>query len=214
MKQYIFLLVSMFSFLNSSLYSITQEELHEYAINQNDSALLDAVFKYAGSQKQPSLNLAMQEKDYFAVFLFIEYGVEINSRFESIGEYLTHNLLRIGAGKTVLELAIGLDEVALVDYFLLNKADPTSTRQFYEVVQGSSFKTNYITTAVYDAILHDRLDIMTLFVQYGADLNKMCYERQDYKSSKPNLIQTPLQAAIAHGRKDIVALLLSAGIEL
>jgi ankyrin repeat protein len=156
----------------------------------------------------------MQAKDYFAVVMFIEYGVEINSRFESIGEYLTHNLLRIGTGKTVLELAIEFDEVSLVEYFLSNKADPTNTRQFYEVVQGSNFKTNYITTAVYDAILHDRLDILTLFVQSGADLNKMCYERQDYKSFKPNLTQTPLQAAIAHGRKDIVALLLSAGIEL
>ena len=98
--------MSFFGFLNSSLHSITQEELQEYAINQNDSDLLDVVFKYPGSQKQPSLNLAMYAKDYFAVFMFIEYGVEINSRFDVVVEKLTDDLLKIGTGQTVLEMAI------------------------------------------------------------------------------------------------------------
>lgn len=215
MKKFIFLLVSFFGFLNSSLHSITQEELQEYAINQNDSDLLDVVFKYPGSQKQPSLNLAMCAKDYFAVFMFIEYGVEINSRFDVVVEKLTDDLLKIGTGQTVLEMAIEFDEISLVEYFLFKKADPTNMRTFHESFQGyGRIKDDYSTSAVYDAIICNRLDMIILFAYYGADLNKICYKVTNPKSSKLILTQTPLQAAIAHKRRDMVAFFLSIGIEI
>lgn len=213
MRAFILLLICCFSCLNSSVYSVTQDELLEYAISQNDEDLLEAVFKYPGSQSDPSLNLAMHAKDYFAVFMFIEYGIDINSRRECLGENLSDNKFRIGQGKTILESAIGDSEIALVEYFLLKGADPTIKRNYYEGIQGFNTKTNYVTTAVHDVIVQNRLDVMDLFVEYGFDLSKICYEIDSPPSKKPYKM-TPIQVAIFHNRREMVALLLSAGVEI
>jgi hypothetical protein len=205
MREYICLLMCFFSCLTSSAYAITQEELLEYAINQNDGELLDAVFKHPGCEFHPSLNLAMDAKDYFSVFMFVEYGVDINSRRDCVGEYLPKDQFRSGTGRTVLESAMFCEEIALVEYFLLKGADPTSKRSFQEGTlgtQGFVAKTNYVTTAVYDAIVQNRLDVMMLFIDYGLDLNKICHEVK-YLSNKTITKMTPMKAALFHKRKDI-----------
>lgn len=182
-----------------SLHSVTQEELKEYAIKQNDSQLIEIIFKYGNIKEQPILNRAMEAKDYFSVFMLVEYGVDINSR--SGNPPITNH------GRSVLEMAIVFCEIPLVEFFLLHKADPTTTFRSYP----SGSITN-ITTAVYDAIINNRLDVLVLFAQNNVDLNKICLEvilpySQGYK-------QTPIQVAIEHKKKDIVAFLVSIGAKI
>lgn len=189
-------------FFKAPLISITQEELQGYAIKQNDRELIEVLFKYRteDSLGSSSLNLAMKAKDYFAVFLLIEYGVDTNSRLRN-------------TDSSVLEMAIEYDEISLVEYLLQHKADPTNPRKYEEVVSLSPNRSsNYVSTAVYDAIKLDRLDVLILFAQYGVDLNKPCHERTS--SFLLNYKKTPLKMAIEYNNKDIAAFLVSIGAKL
>lgn len=192
-------LVISFLAIACSVNSVTQEELLQYAINQNDSQLIEILFKYGNNYEKPMLNRAMEAKDYFAVFMLVEYGVDVNSRS---GHPPSTN-----HGRSVLEMAIISSEVPLVELFLLHKADPTTSFKSYP-----ERNTTHITTAVYDAIINNRLDVLILFAQNNIDLNKICLDvigpySQGYK-------QTPIQVAVEHKRKDIVAFLVSVGAKL
>jgi len=142
------------SFFSVPLQSVTQAELERFAIRNNDSELIEILMKYKNTPDQPALNEAMYERNYFAVFILVENGVDINSRAKN-------------TVKTALEMAIEFGESSLVEYFLIKNADPTIFRNAPHV-------PNY-ATAVHDAIIADRLDFIILFVQYGFDLNKKCF---------------------------------------
>lgn|GEM_PF-5764167 len=207
--------------MNNFLFSsVTPEQLQEFAIKQNGTALMEILMQYKGNCKEyPILNRAMEEKDYFAVFILVEYGIDIDSRFESVEEQKKLFLLTInsegqeiymttcieGEGKTVLESAIESGEISLVEYFLLNKADPTHPRKVcsYSCGYPDSKSDYYNTTAIYDAIMLDRLDVLLLFAHHGADFNKACIGSY-----------TPIQLAISEGKRDIVAFLISIGVDI
>lgn len=172
-----------------SVNAVTKEELIEYANQQNDSKLIEILIKYGNVPGSPYLNVAMDAQDYFAVWLLIENGVDINSRLAN-------------SHQTVLERAILLGETALVEYFLSKNADPTRIRQNIE-----NRTDHYMTTAVHDVIKYNRLDILILFYQYGVDLNEFCFYRNSIES-------TPLKIATEYKRNDIVAFLLSIGVNL
>ena len=77
---------------------------------------------------------------------------------------------------TVLEMAIESNEIALVEFFLTKDADPTNPRK-YSVRNGNNgINGIFVTTAVYNAIMHERLDVLILFVQNNVDLNQICFE--------------------------------------
>lgn len=213
--------------LSSSLTAITPEQLQEYATKNNDSEFIEILMKYGDSKDNPILNRAMGAKDYFAISLLLAYGVEINSR-EGIAPYPRNGngasppyeefrLSSNGRNNTVLEIAVAEGETALVEYFLLNGADPTVPFQV------TAYKSNppyverwteqYITTAVHDAIFYNRLDVLILFDQNRVDLNKICYEKQDSRNSF-RYKKTPLQVAIDYKKKDIVAFLLSIRVQI
>ena len=108
-------------------------------------------------------------------------------------------------------MAIEASEINLLEYFLAKKADPT--KEFYY----KEHTIQYIKTAVYDAIMLDRLDIIKLFAEYGIDLNKNCYTRCAVGGSNVlNLpfYQTPLQAAVAHKKTEIAKYLISIGVDI
>lgn len=198
-------------FLATPLKAVTTEELQEFAIRNNDSELIEILMKYSYSKENPILNTAMINKDYSAVFTLVEYGVEINSR-SGIPPY---NINGSKYSSTVLEMAIRENEISLVEYFLFNKADPTNRFHTYETkidyVPYKSSRTDYITTAVYDAIMLGRLDFLILFVQYGADMNKPCYETT---YSNKIISKTPLKVASENKQRDIISFLLSIGVEI
>ena len=164
------------SFFSIPLHSVTLQDLQRFVIKKNDSELTEILMRYGDNPDQPALNAAMSMKDYCSVYILVEYGVDINSRKK--GE------------KTVLEMAIETGELSLVEYFLIKNADPTLFRSQY--------------TAVSDAIIENRLDVLILFAQYSIDLNKKCFANT----------WSPLQLAAQYKRRDIVAFLISIGVEI
>ena len=108
----------MVSFLNMPLQSLTQEELKEFAIENNDSELIEILMKYSDSKN--ILHRAMREKDYFTVFILIEYGLDVNHRYFNHGNQSKEN-----SNKTLIEMAVESNEISLIEYFLQKKADPT-----------------------------------------------------------------------------------------
>lgn len=194
------LFIAFFCVSFTPVQSVTLEELQEYAIKQTDSNLMEILINYGDSDASPVLNRAMQAKDYFAVSVLISCGVDINSRSEN--------------GETVLEMAIDRGEIPLVEYFLMNNADPTNQQKQQRKISSSPLRrTDYYLTAVYYAIMKDRLDVLKLFTKYGVDLNKVCYEITSSTYEKKNK-QTPIQVAIEMKKKNLVAFLLSIGVDV
>lgn len=208
--------------LFTPLQAITHKELHEYAVSQKDSDLIEILMKYGDSESDPVLHRAMNKQDYFAVFILVECGVEISSRagmhpFQSTYDYVTK------LHGTVIEKAVLENQMSLIQYFMTCKADPTIPLVYYTSYskdirdrKGNKLRTevirsDYMKTAVYDAILLNRLEVLVLFSHYGVDLHKICYEES---STNKIIKKTPLQVAIEKKNKDIVALLLSIGVKI
>lgn len=196
LSAFLILFLAITSFVNCT----TREELQQYAIDRNDYQLMEVLMKYGDRPGYPILNCAMEATDYFAVFLLIEYGVDINSRFGPNTQ-------------TVLERAIGAGEIALVEYFLLKGADPTNTLKYGQTYTNSPYRySDYVTTAIHDAIKLERLDVLILFAQYRVDLNKYCYERSsNYQQA---FKMTPLRTAIEYKKNDIASFLVSIGAKI
>lgn len=197
-KQIIFSSLAAISFLSSPLQAITTEELLEYGMWSHDTELLDILMKYGWENPAKK---AMYQKDYFAVFILIEYGVDINYRESEHAQSL-------------MEIAIIANEISLVEYFLIRNADPTSHQKIVGEIDQTQFRrSDYYTTAVYDAIKSNRFDVIVMFEKYGVDLNKTCYEIT-YSTYKLPYKQTPIQFAIENKSSHIAAYLLSIGVKL
>lgn len=179
-KTFILFSLLFLSFYSVPLQSITQAELERFAIKNNDSMLIDILMKYKNTPDRPALNAAMKAKDYFSVIILVECGIDINSRGKSYD-------------KTVLEMAIESGEMSLIEYFLIKNADPTLFRA-----------SQNIPSAVADAIIENRIDVIILFAQYGIDLNKKCFLKT----------WSPLQLATQYNRREIVEFLISIGVEI
>lgn len=164
--------------------------------NSSKSILVEILMKYGANP----LNAAMESEDYGSVQILIENGADINSRgkFQKINDTLYCD------GMTILEKAVEMGNIDLVEYFLLNKADPLNKRQCTFVnKQTLSYPPciNFETTAMHDAIQAGHLDMVMLFDRYGADLNAICYSK--------NGRFTPLQVSLMYGQKEIAAYLIS-----
>lgn len=183
------------------LQSVTQEELQEFAIRNNDLELIEILMKYSDSKS--ILHKAMNDKDYFTVFILIEYGIDVNHRYFNHGNQRKDN-----SNKTIIEMAVEANEVSLVEYFLQKKADPTLMCGYCE-----NKNNQYVlieSSAVYEAIMNERLDVLLLFYQYGVNLNTTCY----WEHSIDGGVLTPLQIAIKYRKKDAANFLLSIGVEI
>lgn len=109
-------------------------------------------------------------------------------------------------------MAIDSGELSLIEYFLLHNADPTNQHHYdYRYCANNVSFSHSITTAVYNAIMLDRLDLLILFAQYGTDYNKICYEVKSYAQNES---LTPLQLAIRNSKKEIVSFLLFIGVDI
>lgn len=62
------------------------------------------------------LHRAMNEKDYFTVFILIEYGLDVNHRYFNHGNQSKEN-----SNKTIIEMAVEANEISLVEYFCKRK---------------------------------------------------------------------------------------------
>lgn len=206
MNKLLFCALSILGAFTPPLHSITPEQLQEYAIRQNDTDLIEILMNYGDSKDNPVLNRAMKAKDYFAVIILIDYGVDINARD---GKPPTTNY-----GPSVLEMALAYGEISLVEYFLINKADPTSVVKRAPATTYHEGKNvhHLLTSAVHDAIFNNQLEVIHLFAQYNIDLNKICCEVVCNYSG--GYKQTPLQVAIEYKKKEIVAFLLSIGVNI
>jgi ankyrin repeat protein len=200
-KTLILFIVAMVSFFNMPLQSLTQEELQEFAIENNDSELIEILMRYSDSKS--ILHRAMREKDYFTVFILIEYGLDVNHRYFNHGNQSKEN-----SNKTLTEMAVESNEISLIEYFLQKKADPTLMCGYCEKKDNGYVLIE--SSSVYEAIMHERLDILLLFYQYEVDLNKTCY----WEHSINGGVLTPLQIAIKYRKKEVSNFLLSIGVEI
>ncbi|MFI0435858.1 MAG: ankyrin repeat domain-containing protein [Parachlamydiaceae bacterium] len=195
------LIATLVGFFNMPLQAITQEELQEFAVKNNDSELIEILIKYSDSKD--ILHRAMNERDYFTVFILIEYGFDVNHRYFNHG-----NQSKEHSNKTIIEMAVEANEISLVEYFLQKKADPTLMCGYCEKKNNQYVLIE--SSAVYEAIMHERLDVLLLFYQYEVDLNKTCY----WEHSIDGGVLTPLQIAIKYRKKDVANFLLSIGSEI
>ena len=101
-KTVIIFIMILSSFFNLPLQSVTQEELQEFAIKNNDLELIEILMKY--SDCKSILHRAMNEKDYFTVFILIEYGLDVNHRYFNHGNQSKEN-----SNKTIIEMAVEAD---------------------------------------------------------------------------------------------------------
>ena len=200
-KTLILFIVAIVSLFNMPLQSVTQEELQEFAIENNDSEIIEILMKYSDSKN--ILHRAMSEKDYFTVFILIEYGLDVNHRYFNHGNQSKEN-----SNKTLIEMAVESNEISLIEYFLQKKADPTLMCGYCEKKDNGYVLIE--SSSVYEAIMHGRLDILILFYQYEIDLNKTCY----WEHSINGGVLTPLQIAIKYRKKDVANFLLSIGVEI
>lgn len=217
-KKTLLLFVVLLSFSCIPLQAITQEDLIEFAIKNNDSELVDVLLKYGEKTNDPILNQAMRNKDYFTVFMLVEYGIDINSRSCLEGPFsISYNGIDkiILDNRTILEMALAAREISLVEYFLSKNADPTNSFNYMEEIPtynncDNEFFPAY-KTAIFDAIILNRLEDLILFAQYDVDFNKICYSGfwgMGY------FYYTPLQLAVAFRNKEVVNFLLSLGVEI
>lgn len=195
MKKSLSIFLAALCFCTAPAHASTQNDLQKYAGENSDPDLLEALLKYGSSSSDPALNVAMLYQDYDAAYLFVEYGMDINSR--GTGPYYP----------TPLEMAIAQNEMQVVEYLLQHEADPTTPKM--SVNSQYILVIVYTTTAVYDAIMDDNVNLLMLFHAYGADLDKPCYGART-KIGQYQL--TPLQIATQYQKKDIVAFLISLGI--
>lgn len=96
----------------------------------------------------------------------------------------------------------------------MKKADPTNPLKNKIIKSNVPHREeNYLTTAVYKAIMLDRLDILYLFYHYGVDFNKICNEVR-YTGGTFDIIQTPIQVAVANKNYEIASFLILIGVEI
>jgi len=184
--------------LNCSAATVSQdEELLQMAAQYSDADLFDILTKYGVDPAFPPLNKAMEAGDYNAVIILLEYGVNLNTRGPDTSErWWAHGETNMSAirrldnkRQTALEFAIERGEKELVKMLLAKGADPYVPRVIYYTFgavgpadgkrprdkQGREIiYTNQTTTAMYDAIVTGRLDILEKFVECRVDLNKPC----------------------------------------
>lgn len=224
-----FIMLFELSDLQGSPEIFANDLLMQSALQNNDLELIEIIMKYGSDPSYPALNWAMESKDFLAVQILIEYGADTNSRREkhqisNKGSHWEGYHKIEGFGTTVLEKAIEFENIELIEYFLLKKADPLCRRKITDTFRknnpagsgfpGTSYTDQYETTAMYDAVKSGNLCAIILFDQYGIDLNAICYEEFSNNVQPRQVFLTPIQAAIKFHHKDIVAYLLSKGVKI
>jgi ankyrin repeat protein len=180
------------------------------------------------------INLAMETKDYTAVKLLAEHGVNLNTRgtdsqpIVCVNTYLnsqSQSLTIYNDGYTVLELAIQHRKKSLIKLLLAKGADPYLPRKFgyylynypptdpsykglYEKSSGNVvyvFKERHPeTNAVKELITASDLEILAIFAGMGVDFNKSLYFGES----------TPLQFAHHLKNKEVMQFLLDHGAKI
>ena len=190
-----------------------------------NTEIVDVLLKYGKwAPFIPSLNEAMRVNDINAVKILIEHGADINTRRPIEGYSYKNNINQIiNEGPTVLEAAIERSDKGLIKYFTKKGADPHLERKISLLIFAisPSFTQDgcpivieaagepYLTTctAMYQAVRSKDIEILSLLIDGGADINKICYKHQ-------NTYLTPLQVAIRHDLNEVIELLLAKGAKI
>lgn len=132
--------------------------------------LIDVLKKY-----RSGLAGAIEANDYSAIRIMVENDVvsDINIRAGIVGRQYPN--FYIDNGRTALEKAVEVGDVDLIHLLLAKGADPLS---LYSSAQSQENKPLLYTktTAVYDAVKSNRLDILDVFIKKGININYCCYE--------------------------------------
>ncbi len=194
--------------------------------------LVEILFKYGSSPYSPTINKAMEEKDYEAVNFLIEHGVDLDTReaysafvyaYVDNGKEHVQGMTQIG--QSTLELAIEHGKKSLIKKLLSKGANPYLKRNVKCITRNAQRKVNpgytyyekstgkaleygsFITTAVYNVIMTENLELLTIFAEAGVDFNQVCVE-------EGNSSYTPLLLAIELKNKKIAQFLLDNGAKI
>ncbi len=186
-------------------------------------SVVDVLLKYgSGTPTVPALNAALYSGDIDAVKLLIEHGANINSRplVGCCGYLNGYSGCPQIVVETALEVAIEMRDKELIKYLLSHGANPHLERrmQVY-IIERDQKSFNQIIkyenisgfgTAVYLAIRTEDLELLSLMIGMGTDINKIC--RKEYVESQNEWGGlTPLQVAAKLKLKKVVEFLLSKG---
>jgi hypothetical protein len=174
--------------------------------------LAEVLLKYGKDPQYPALNQAMDARDFSAVRVLVDHGVDINSRDNRCKEQGSiavgsDVILGVWQGKTVLETAIALQNYDLIEFFLLHKASPHVTRSMAHTYRNGT--AWWDVTALYDAINIRDFECLEMLFSHGADVNATCYTSRHSGCMQEK--KAPLRIAVDCSDPELVEWLLDHG---
>lgn len=217
--------------IGASAFCLADQAQADSAQKPTHLTLVDILLKYGSNSYFPTINRAMVEKDYEAVNLLIEHGVDLDTRARFVKEkyvnvrenkeFEVHHI-----GQSVLELAVEHGKKSLIKKLLSKGANPYLTRNlgyialneqgkgnpsclYYESKTGKTAeKGDFNTTALYDVIMTENLELLAIFAEAGVNFNKACFNKAKVENF------TPLQIAIQLKNKKIIQFLIDHGAKI